>query len=132
MHKKSILFGVVLFLLEGVASADQCQWNSKTEANDAFKILSKEKYVYLFCKPCRETQVRKVKLNSIFIEQQLQSYHAIVINPNQGSKEEVLDLAYTYVQTGKNTLTNLAGMVGCGAVEVDPFMPKRIHSDSEF
>jgi hypothetical protein len=112
------LLAWLLLLPTSLAAADQCQVISPEVARWAQKIVVQGASFVMRCEPCDDSaptppmQVRRV-----------------VAKPWSGDKTQMtlsingkeVDLAYTYVQTGAGTYTNVALLTGCPATGVSPF-----------
>ena len=109
------------FALSSTALADQCAWITQQQAQDALKLIQSQKSIYTLCKPCGETQVKRVRSATAQITRPDANFYSLQVNTGRKSQQD-LDLAYTYIKTGSSTLTNLAGMVGCPAFDVDAFV----------
>jgi hypothetical protein len=126
MNRVQILKWIPLttLLLSQLASADQCAWVTKDQAKDALKLIDSQKTLYSYCQPCGEDAPQQIRSMSAVIAPQGNSYYSIKLNDGMKSEKEI-DLAYTYIKTGKNTLTNVAAMVGCPTQGVDAFVPAK-------
>ena len=105
-----------------LAAADQCAWVTKDQAKDALKLIEDQKTLYLHCQPCGADVPQMIRKVSSVIAPQGNAYYSIKLNEGMKSEREI-DLAYTYIKTGRNTLTNVAAMVGCPTQGVDAFVP---------
>lgn len=110
---KTIISAFVL-LLSFAASADQCQWNSPSDATSARQLINLHKEVMFFCQNCDDTkpsfiaQVDSVKTAQVKGEK---AYRTVTL-VSKGQEQEV-DLAYLYVRTASNIFANVAQLVGC-------------------
>lgn len=116
---RNILVGLSVLCASHAVYADQCQALDADMAGAAIKLL-KDVPVLGYCEPCNDpapNNVPSVKAASV-------KRHASIVK----GMEEIavdgkdVDLAYTYVQTGKYTWTNVGLMVGCGAKGVTAFL----------
>lgn len=95
-----------------VARADQCQLVDSDVSDWAVKWLVKGASIISYCEPCNDkapgaaTTITKVDVKKD------KSGNEVSIN-GKG-----VDLAYTYVQTGKWTYTNVAVLAGCPVQQV--------------
>jgi hypothetical protein len=115
---KKLLVGVILACAPSAALADQCMALDADTAAAAAKLL-KDASVVAYCEPCRDKAPAPAKDKPAI---------AIVDDPLMKGAKSVrvagkdVDLAYTYVKTGKTTYTNVGLMVGCPAKNVTPFL----------
>jgi len=111
---RAILLAVLL--VPSFARADQCTIVDADAAHAAVE-LARDRATVSYCEPCgdKKPTATAVRTRSArVISSQTDARVAI------DGKE--VDLAYTFVQTGKTTWTNLALMVGCGAQGVSAFL----------
>ena len=114
---KSMIAVLLFTLLSGVAQADQCQWNSNTDAQSAFALINLHKEVMHFCQNCGDNRPSFISaIDSVATAQakmagQKYPYRSVVLTKD-GKKQEV-DLAYLYVRTGSDIFANVAQLVGC-------------------
>lgn len=105
------LFAVVgsVVSLAGVARADQCAGVDADAASWAQKVVTRGAMVSQFCETCGDkAPAAAQKVTSIATVREHGNTH-VTINGKP------VDLAYTYVQTGKTTWSNVGMLVGCGA-----------------
>ncbi len=102
----------------GVARADQCEAVDADTATWAQKVVTRGAMVAQFCETCGDKlPAEATKVTAIATKKDHGSV-SIAING------KVVDLAYTYVQTGKTTWSNVGMLVGCGATGVTAIMEK--------
>jgi hypothetical protein len=92
------------------AFADQCAWNTITDAISAKGLLT-NKDVIFWCQNCNEKPSAIVHVKSATIARKNGSNELTVTLSN--GKKENLDLAYTYVRTASDIFANVSHMVGC-------------------
>ena len=120
---KKILFALVV-LFSGLSYADQCQWNSPSDAQSARDLVALHKEVMYWCqncseqKPSRIVKVEAVKIPVVNDEFNLgegKKYRYVNLTTIVDGKEKTdnIDLAYTYVRTASDIFANIAQMVGC-------------------
>jgi hypothetical protein len=111
---------IFLSVLSTSAFADQCAWNSKTDAASAMKLL-KGNDVITWCQNCGEkTPSYIAKVSAAKITTPSAGYKEITITTSKG--DEQIDLAYTYVRTATNVFTNMAQLVGCPSTGATSFI----------
>jgi hypothetical protein len=116
---RTILLGLSLLAVARVAHADQCQVLDADQATAAVKLLTNAT-ILAYCEPCGDAPPATVpgpKAHSVQTHLG-SSKHELTVAVD--GKE--IDLAYTYIQTGKSTITNVARMVGCPATGVTGFV----------
>lgn len=111
------LFTLAFILLSSPVFADQCQWNSKTDARSAVKLLRNNDVIF-WCQNCGEKKPSVIfKVADISVSTArypgIPEGRIVNIQVQGGSSQQELDLAYTYVRTASDTFTNMAHMVGC-------------------
>jgi len=91
------------------AHADQCQSVSADHAAWATKLLTKNAVVATFCESCGDTKPgTPTTITSITTKASTaKDLKTVQING------KAIDLAYTYLQTGKSTWANVGLLVGC-------------------
>jgi hypothetical protein len=122
---------LTLALLSTTAMADQCAWNSKTDAASALKLL-KGNDIITWCQNCGDRKPSYIaKVISAKQATPQAGFKEITVETNKGT--ESIDLAYTYVRTATNVFTNMAQLVGCpssGAttfIQTGPGVKKTAH-----
>jgi len=115
---RTILVGLSLLVATRAAHADQCQVLDADQATAAEKLLTNATIV-AYCEPCGDAppaapaaQVHKIAAHLGASKREL----SIAVDGKD------IDLAYTFVQTGKSTFTNVALMVGCPVTGVSGFV----------
>ncbi|MBY0414119.1 MAG: hypothetical protein K2Q18_08130 [Bdellovibrionales bacterium] len=107
-------------IFSSAAFADQCQWNSKSDAASALKLL-KGNEIILWCQNCGEAKPSYiVKVNSAKQKVPGEGFREITVETAKGP--ESIDLAYTYVRTASNVFTNMAQLVGCPSTGATTFI----------
>ena len=108
-----LIIGLLSLVMAQSALADQCAWNSKTDAESAIKLL-KGSDVMLWCHNCQEAKPSKI-FKVLNVENQVPSkgYRQVVVNLEENVKPINIDLAYTYVRVATNVFANIAHLVGC-------------------
>jgi hypothetical protein len=95
------------------AFADQCQWNSNTDARSAYKLV-KDNDVIFWCQNCGDRKPSTIfHVDSVVKSKadETGEYSKVVITTKKGEAE--IDLAYTYVRTASDMFANVAQLVGC-------------------
>src|SRR5438477_2550238 len=96
--------------------ADQCQIVDADVASWAQKLLVKGASVISYCEPCGDKKPAASTTVSKLDVRDSAGGKEISINGSD------VDLAYTFVQTGKSTYSNVAMLVGCPVVKVSSFI----------
>ncbi len=116
------------------ASADQCAWNTPTDAISARDLVNLHKEVIFFCENCGETNPGNItKIVEVRIPRIDDKYNIgggkkfrYVILTYVGKTGELkdieADLAYTYARTASDIFTNLAQAVGCPSTGASTFI----------
>lgn len=116
---KNILLTLIL-LLSVSARADQCEWNSPSDAKSAVELIKLHNEIMFWCQNCYEekpsaiTQVesaRAPKVNDEYNIGKGKPFRYVVVTVK--GKEVGLDLAYTYIRTASDIFTNLSHLTGC-------------------
>ncbi|MGZ3787266.1 MAG: hypothetical protein ACXVLQ_02015 [Bacteriovorax sp.] len=109
---------VMLFMFQ-TAFADQCEWNSLTDANSAVKLIKNNDIIF-WCQNCNEAKPSSIfKVTNVRVKKEVSSGMPVGRIVNVQAEYLVdkngtdLDLAYTYVRTASNIFTNIAHLVGC-------------------
>ncbi len=102
---------LALACIPSLARADQCIDVDPDTAAAAARLL-KDATVVAYCAPCSDSAPSPAKVRP---KVELAT-RAVRVDGKE------VDLAYTYVQTGKATFTNVGLMVGCGATSVPGFI----------
>ena len=92
------------------AFADQCAYNTLTDAISAKGLLT-NKDVIFWCQNCTQKPSGIVRVTSATIARKDGS-NMLTVKLSNGKKEE-LDLAYTYVRTSSDIFANVSHLVGC-------------------
>ncbi|MGE5184759.1 MAG: hypothetical protein ACM31C_21955 [Acidobacteriota bacterium] len=108
---RSTLLALTFVCAPALARADPCMVVDADTAAAAAKLL-KDATVVTYCAPCSDAAPSASKIRPK-VELAARSVKL------DGTE---IDLAYTYVQTGKSTFTNVGLMVGCGATRVPGFI----------
>jgi hypothetical protein len=96
-----------LVLATRAARADQCELVDADQAAWAQKLVVRGATVAAFCESCGDTQPGEpFKVNAITATKDHGGMHVHV-------NGKTVDLAYTYLQTGKTTWANVGSLVGC-------------------
>ena len=119
--KKLLVFSA---LLSFSAFADQCAWNTRTDVKSAVKLV-KNNDVIFWCQNCGEKKPSKI-FKVIDYKVSTVRYQGLpegrILTVNVGSRNEELDLAYTYVRTASDIFTNVAHLVGCPSAGATSFI----------
>lgn len=116
---KKVLMSLVLFG-SSYAFADQCAWNSPSDARAAVELINVHNQVMFWCQNCGENKasaiatveaVRAPKIDDKFNIGGGKPYRYVVVTVK--GKEVELDLAYAYVRTSSDVFANLAHLTGC-------------------
>lgn len=112
------LLALAIAAMPTLARADQCIAVDADTAAHAAKLLKGATVVH-FCEPCHADAPSAPKTNptvAVVDDSVIARGKAIRLDGTE------VDLAYTYVQTGTSTFTNVGLMVGCSATGVTPFI----------
>ena len=119
-------FVVALVLtVSSLAAADQCQWTTAQQAEDAARLLKifSDQYVD-YCEPCGDAQ-SLLPIESVeVLPTGYEDYYTVAVNGQE------IDLAYAFVRTGKSTFTNLSKLVGCPSHDVSSFITVEVADDA--
>ena len=111
---------VASLLAASTAHADQCQTVTPAQAADAVKLLTGA-LITLNCPPCNDPPIAVVPtVKPGKIAQHPSSAVKGMSTVALDGKD--VDLAYTWILTGKATFTNVAQAVGCETKDVPGFM----------
>lgn len=100
------------------AFADQCQWNTASDADSARALINLHKEVMFYCQNCGDTkpsfiaEVKSVRTGQATMGDQRYPYRTVNLTLSSGEQKEV-DLAYLYVRTASDMFANTAQLVGC-------------------
>jgi len=100
------------------AFADQCQWNTASDADSARALINLHKEVMFYCQNCGDTkpsfiaEVKSVRTGQATMGDQRYPYRTVNLTLAGGEQKEV-DLAYLYVRTASDMFANTAQLVGC-------------------
>ena len=103
------------FTLGSAVYAAQCAYTSKQQAIAAVARLEKGQTIYQLCELCGDTAPKALKINSVSAGTVgYELYWGVKVN------EQTIDLAYTYIDDGKNKnrKVNLANLASCPASDV--------------
>lgn len=128
---------VTLFLaLSSLSFADQLAYNSKEEAAEATALISKMKYVYLFCGCCSLVEPEKVRVVGAYFKYTgYENYYEVYLQYEDQSgeiKETPLDLAYVWKKKffGYKTIGQLMGLEHAPCVKPNDWdNPKHVEKD---
>ena len=116
---RTIVLGLSLLAGSSVARADQCQ-SVETDQGVAAEKLLKDATVLSYCEPCGDARPTKAPTGPVrSVKVHLGASKNLLTLAVDGKD---VDLAYTFIQTGKATFTNVAMMVGCQATGVSGFV----------
>ncbi len=111
---RAILLAIVL--VPSLARADQCAIVDADTAEAAVGLV-RDRATVSYCEPCGD---KKPNASTA------RTRSARVVSSGHDARVAIdgteVDLAYTFVKTGKSTWTNLALMVGCEAEGVSAFV----------
>lgn len=111
------IVSLLLILGSYAAQADQCQWNSASDATSARQLIGLHQEVMFYCQNCEENkpsfiaQVSDVKTRQATMSGEKYPYRTVVLTVDGQDRE--VDLAYLYVRTASNIFANVAQLVGC-------------------
>lgn len=92
--------------LSFAANADQLAYISQEDAAAAVKLISKQKYVLLYCGCCAGDEMQYVKIKNVsYRHTGYADYYEVVIegiDANGNMISEPIDLAYAHIQKKKN------------------------------
>ncbi len=101
---------LVLASVSMSAFADQCAWNTVSDAISAKGLLTNKDIIF-WCQNCHEKPSAIVHANSATIARKNGSNELTV--SLAGGRKESLDLAYTYVRVSSDVFANVSHLVGC-------------------
>lgn len=101
---------LVLVSVSLSAFADQCAWNTISDAISA-KGLVTNKDIIFWCQNCNEKPSAILHTRSATIARKDGS-NRLTVTLSDGKKES-LDLAYTYVRVASDIFANVSHLVGC-------------------
>ena len=124
---KTLLSSFVVTLVltvSSLAAADQCQWTTAQQAEDAARLLSLFPGQYIdYCEPCGGEKAF-VPFERVTVESTgYEDYFTVKVNGQE------IDLAYVFVRTGKSTFANLSKLVGCPSQDVSSFITAEVAAD---
>lgn len=96
------------------AFADQCQWNSNTDATSAYKLVKNNDIIF-WCQNCGEAKPSTIAHVTSVVKAAADAsgkYSKVNVTTSNGVTTEI-DLAYTYVRTASDMFANVAQLVGC-------------------
>ena len=105
-----MLMLVAVICLSMTAMADQLEYIYEQDAQEAVKLLKKQKYVLLYCGCCADDydakQYVKIKSVSYRYTNYMNYYEVVVdgVDANGNKVSETIDLAYSHIKKGKNAL----------------------------
>ena len=108
--RKLMLMLVAVICLSMTAMADQLEYIYEQDAQEAVKLLKKQKYVLLYCGCCADDydakQYVKIKSVSYRYTNYMNYYEVVVdgVDANGNKVSETIDLAYSHIKKGKNAL----------------------------
>jgi hypothetical protein len=108
--RKLVFMLIAVLCLSMTAIADQLEFVSEQDAQNAVKLLKKQKYVLLYCGCCADGYDAKqyVKLKSVsYRYTNYMDFYEVVVNgvdANGNMVSETIDLAYSHIKKGKNAL----------------------------
>jgi len=100
------------------AYADQCQWNTASDAESARALINLHKEVMFYCQNCGDSkpsfiaEVKSVRTGQASMQGQRYPYRVVNLTLDNNEQKEV-DLAYLYVRTASDMFANTAQLVGC-------------------
>lgn len=104
------LMTIVLASLSFAALADQCAYNTVTDAVSAKGLLT-NKDVIFWCQNCNEKPSNIKHVNSASVARK-SGTNEVTVTLKDG-KREAIDLAYVYVRTASDIFANVSHLVGC-------------------
>ncbi len=104
------LMTLVLASVSLSAFADQCAWNTITDAISAKGLLTNKDIIF-WCQNCTEKPSAITRVSSATIARKDGSNQLTV--SLAGGRKESLDLAYTYVRVASDIFANVSHLVGC-------------------
>ena len=118
--RKLVFMLIAVLCLSMSAMADQLEYISEQDAQEAVKLLKKQKYVLLYCGCCADGYDAKqyVKITSVSYRytNYMDFYEVVVegVDANGNKVSETIDLAYSHIKKGKNAqCIGLALNLGC-------------------
>ncbi len=112
---KMLIAALLLFVFN--AQADQCQWNSSTDATSAVALIKMHKEVMHFCQNCGDGKPSFISMiddagtTQASMAGKKAPYRTVKLTSGKETTE--VDLAYLYVRTGSDIFANVAQLVGC-------------------
>jgi len=115
----SMVIGAVA-LAPALASADQCAYVTKAQADDALQLVAVGDDIVEFCEPCGEGP-QSVKVDTVTsAETGFENTWEVSVN-GQG-----IDLAYTFIANGDGKWVNLSKMVDCPSEGVSYLLDEQL------
>jgi len=102
-----VVIAVVLCAGSAIARADQCEVVDADAASWAQKVVTRGVMVAQWCEPCGDVAPTDPQKVATVSSTRDKGGSRVQINGKR------VDLAYTYVQTGKSTWANVGMLVGC-------------------
>lgn len=107
MKKLGLAVLIAALWVPASASADQCAFVSKAEADDAAALIDVGSTIVEFCQPCGDAP-SSVKVTSVTkAETGFEGTWEVSVNGHG------IDLAYTFIENGDGNYVNLSKMVDC-------------------
>lgn len=104
---KKLLFIFLFALASSTAQADQLEWITKAQAEQAVKYLEGQTELILWCACCTDAVANKVALTKVYYQkvEESEGYFQVFIEGTDEFGNEIkqgIDLAYVHVRVGRN------------------------------
>jgi hypothetical protein len=113
---KKIVIILIFMALGNYVKADQLEWISKTDAQNAAELIRNTDFVFLYCGCCDNSPVRKAFVTNVdIIYTGFENYYSLLLyytDEDGQAHSETLDLAYVwmYFEMEKYTVGQLLGL----------------------
>jgi hypothetical protein len=105
---KAIIISFLLIFSNFIAKADQLEWVTKSQAEQAVNYLKKQSELILWCACCTDDIAERVMLKKVYYEKVENSdYYQVFIEGSNEMGDDIkkgIDLAYVHVKIGKNAV----------------------------
>ena len=104
---KKLFAALFILLATTVAQADQLEWITKAQAEQAVKYLESQSELILWCACCTDDVASKIALTKVYYEKvaEADGYYQVFVEGTDEFGNEVsrgIDLAYVHVKVGRN------------------------------
>lgn len=105
---KTIILFTFFILSNFIAKADQLEWVTKSQAEQAVNYLKKQSELILWCACCSDDIAERVMINNVYFEkvENTEYYQVFIKGSNEMGDDftKGIDLAYVHVKIGKNAV----------------------------